>query len=47
MKNSGDKVILKLMFVTGDVRRSSWYSGPSEVSLDDIDLVMSKVRLVI
>ncbi|XP_026743871.1 uncharacterized protein LOC113505394 [Trichoplusia ni] len=26
----------------GDVRRSSWYSGPSEVSLDDIDLVMSK-----
>ncbi|KAL0869550.1 hypothetical protein ABMA27_005817 [Loxostege sticticalis] len=27
---------------TGEVRRSSWYSGPSEVSLDDIDLVMSK-----
>ncbi|KAL4703476.1 hypothetical protein ACJJTC_010348 [Scirpophaga incertulas] len=26
----------------GEVRRSSWYSGPSEVSLDDIDLVMSK-----
>ncbi|XP_059057584.1 uncharacterized protein LOC131851160 [Achroia grisella] len=26
----------------GEVRRSSWYSGPSEVSLDDLDLVMSK-----
>ncbi|XP_063831035.1 uncharacterized protein LOC135080279 [Ostrinia nubilalis] len=27
---------------TGEIRRSSWYSGPSEVSLDDIDLIMSK-----
>ncbi|XP_026320675.1 uncharacterized protein LOC113230801 [Hyposmocoma kahamanoa] len=26
----------------GEIRRSSWYSGPSEVSLDDIDLIMSK-----
>ncbi|KAM3959258.1 uncharacterized protein ACR2FA_006687 [Aphomia sociella] len=26
----------------GEVRRSSWYSGPSEVSLDDLDLIMSK-----
>ncbi|KAI5634963.1 PH domain-containing protein [Phthorimaea operculella] len=25
-----------------EVRRSSWYSGPSEVSLDDLDLIMSK-----
>ncbi|RVE49189.1 hypothetical protein evm_006196 [Chilo suppressalis] len=25
-----------------ELRRTSWYSGPSEVSLDDIDLVMSK-----
>ncbi|XP_039759239.1 uncharacterized protein LOC120633174 [Pararge aegeria] len=28
--------------VTGELRRSSWYSGPSEVSLDDTDLIMSK-----
>ncbi|XP_026496461.1 uncharacterized protein LOC113400982 [Vanessa tameamea] len=26
----------------GELRRSSWYSGPSEVSLDDTDLIMSK-----
>ncbi|XP_028040072.1 uncharacterized protein LOC114250411 [Bombyx mandarina] len=26
----------------GEIRRSSWYSGPSEVSLDDMDLIMSK-----
>ncbi|XP_068620270.1 uncharacterized protein [Battus philenor] len=25
-----------------EVRRSSWYSGPSEISLDDTDLIMSK-----
>ncbi|XP_032520148.2 uncharacterized protein LOC116772173 [Danaus plexippus] len=25
-----------------DIRRSSWYSGPSEISLDDTDLIMSK-----
>ncbi|CAG9136450.1 unnamed protein product [Plutella xylostella] len=27
---------------SGDVRRSSWYSGPSDVSLDDTDLVIAK-----
>ncbi|XP_038211255.1 uncharacterized protein LOC119831797 [Zerene cesonia] len=26
----------------GEIRRTSWYSGPSEVSLDDTDLIMSK-----
>ncbi|XP_045502148.1 uncharacterized protein LOC123699270 [Colias croceus] len=26
----------------GENRRTSWYSGPSEVSLDDTDLIMSK-----
>ncbi|CAH0764121.1 unnamed protein product [Diatraea saccharalis] len=30
----------------GELRRSSWYSGPSEVSLDDIDLIMSKVFII-
>ncbi|CAH2042716.1 unnamed protein product, partial [Iphiclides podalirius] len=25
-----------------EIRRTSWYSGPSEVSLDDTDLIMSK-----
>ncbi|CAH0713087.1 unnamed protein product, partial [Brenthis ino] len=27
---------------SGELRRSSWYSGPSEISLDDTDLIMSK-----
>lgn len=27
-----------------EARRSSWYSGPSEVSLDDTDLIMCKVH---
>ncbi|XP_022123302.2 uncharacterized protein LOC110998821 [Pieris rapae] len=26
----------------GEIRRSSWYSGPSEISLDDTDLIMTK-----
>ncbi|KAG6462627.1 hypothetical protein O3G_MSEX013378 [Manduca sexta] len=41
-KSEGDLRTAKCSDEMGEVRRSSWYSGPSEVSLDDIELVMSK-----